>query len=327
MILSARRDALARRVVAAVRADSAVTQVEVLEDAPAADDLKPLLEGADEVVVLGPSIATEWDQPVAEAAIDQARRLLDGAGDAGVHHLVVLSTATVYGAWANNPVPLTEEAALRPNPRFVPAVAAAEIERLVGEFRDGHPSCTVAILRPTMAVAEDATSWLARAVHVASGIRPGDQEPPGQCVHLDDLAGAIDLARRARLDGPFNVAPDGWIPGAQLRALAGRPRLRLPVAVVTRLTSLGWRLRLAPAPPGIIPYTVHPWVVANDRLKAAGWTPEHTNEEAYVAGHRPGPFATLSPRRRQELALGGAGVVAAAAATGAFVLIRRLARR
>ena len=53
---------------------------------------------------------------------------------------------------------------------------------------------------------------------------------------------------------------------------------------------------------------MHPWVIANDRLKAEGWEPASSNEEAYVGAHRAGPWATLSPRRRQELALGAAGV-------------------
>jgi hypothetical protein len=32
----------------------------------------------------------------------------------------------------------------------------------------------------------------------------------------------------------------------------------------------------------VLPYLVHPWVVANDRLRDAGWAPRHTNEEALL---------------------------------------------
>jgi hypothetical protein len=76
----------------------------------------------------------------------------------------------------------------------------------------------------------------------------------------------------------------------------------------------------------LLPYTIHAWVVANDRLKAAGWTPTSTNEEAYVAGHRPAPWATLSPQRRQELALGGAAAALVGAAAGTVALVRRARR-
>jgi hypothetical protein len=80
-------------------------------------------------------------------------------------------------------------------------------------------------------------------------------------------------------------------------------------------------------PPGLVPYTMHSWVVANDRLKAAGWDPKHSNEETYVDATVPTPWSQLSPKRRQELALGATGAVAVAAAVGAVAVVRRLRRR
>jgi hypothetical protein len=35
---------------------------------------------------------------------------------------------------------------------------------------------------------------------------------------------------------------------------------------------------------------MHPWVVSNERLRALGWAPRHTNEEAIVDG-----IASLGP--------------------------------
>ena len=72
---------------------------------------------------------------------------------------------------------------------------------------------------------------------------------------------------------------------------------------------------------------LHPWVVAADRLRAEGWTPAVSNEEACVEAHEAGPWATLSPRRRQEIALGVAGVGLVGIVVGAVVVIRRLLRR
>jgi len=76
-----------------------------------------------------------------------------------------------------------------------------------------------------------------------------------------------------------------------------------------------------------VPYTMHPWVVANDRLRAAGWTPGYSNEEAYVAAHRAAPWATVSPQRRQELALAGAGAGLLALVVGGIAVVRRTAVR
>ena len=93
-----------------------------------------------------------------------------------------------------------------------------------------------------------------------------------------------------------------------------------------KVASWRWRLRLAPIPPGILAYVRHPWVVANDRLRSAGWVPTFSNEEAYVAGHAAGPIEKLSPRRRQELALGVAAGAVIAAGIGGIAAIRRARR-
>jgi nucleoside-diphosphate-sugar epimerase len=149
-----------------------------------------------------------------------------------------------------------------------------------------------------------------------------------QLLHLDDLAAAVELAAVERVDGIFNVAPDGWVSGEVARALAGDPpRLRLPAWAVTGLAALAWRWKVGRMPPGLAPYTAYPWVVANDRLKAAGWSPKHTNEETFVDATTGTPWSRLSPKRRQELALGAATAGALAVAGGAFAVARRLRRR
>jgi nucleoside-diphosphate-sugar epimerase len=293
----------------------------------ATDDLKAWFEGAGSVLHLL-EVPELDDQPapgLGDAAI--TRRVLDAAGSASVPHVVLLSSAAVYGAWSNNPVPLTEEAPLRPNPGARVAAQKAEIERMAADWRDEHPGSTVTVLRPTLVVAEGRSGWLARVLRRSSAVPVAQDEPPAQYVDIDDLATAVDLARRSRLDGPYNVAPDGWIPGPTLRALAGgTPRLRLPGGLAARLVSLTWRWGLGPTPPELLPYAVHPWVVANDRLRAAGWAPLHTSEEAYVAAHRPRPWTALSPRRRQELILGGSAATLAGVAVAGAVALRRRRR-
>jgi nucleoside-diphosphate-sugar epimerase len=294
-----------------------------------AGPLKARLEGATTLIHLGRSDGVAELDGTGTAGVDVVgtRSLLEAAGSVGIRTVVLLSSATVYGAWPNNPVPLTEDAALRPHPALAYATHKAEVERLTAEWKDQHPDVTVAVLRPTIAVAEDTTDWLASSLWAGTPFSPGDGDTPVQFVHLDDLADAVDLARREALDGPFNVAPDGWMRSDDMRKLAGRgPRVRLPERVSHRLAQWRWKLGLTSTPPGVVAYRVNPWVVANDRLKAEGWQPEHTNEEAYVLGDRPTGWASVSPRRRQELVLGGLGVGIAGLVGGGVVLTRRWLR-
>jgi len=331
---------LGQRVVALVLADPDVSRVVALDRRslrrlPAAvechqvdlasADLKPIFEGATAVVHLAqadgpPSVAAEGIAGDGELA----RRVLDSAAAVGAVHVVLLSSAMAYGAWANNPVPLTEDAPLRPNPGVRMASEKADAERAAAEWRDDHPGSTVAILRPTITVAASGNGWLARALARSSALPVTDHEPPAQFLDVADLATAVDLARRARIDGPRNVAADGWVSGDTVRALAGgAPTVRLPERFALRLAGLRWRWGLTPTPPELLPYTVHPWVIANDRLKADGWAPAQSNEEAYVGAHRAGPWATMSPRRRQEVALGVSGVAALGAVLGVARVLRR----
>jgi nucleoside-diphosphate-sugar epimerase len=253
----------------------------------------------------------------ADARSDRRESALEGfsaalAGCPHLRHVVLVSSAMVYGAWANNPVPLTEDAALRPDVEFPYARQLGAVEQLVDDWRRAQSGRSVTVLRPAVAMAADGTSGLAAALAAGMGQRMGEDDPPAQFLHLDDLASAVMLAAERRLDGVYNVAPDGWIDGERVRALAGAvPKVKLPDRVAEVLTNQRWRFQRGPIPPGLRSYTRWPWLVANDRLKAEGWHPVVTNEQAYVEGTEAKWWTMVSPKRRQELALGGlvAGIV------------------
>jgi nucleoside-diphosphate-sugar epimerase len=258
-----------------------------------------------------------------------AAELIAEADRRGAAHLVVVTSAMVYGAIANNPVPLTEDAVLRPDPRFAYARQLAAAEELVESWRTARPERTVAVLRPVIPVAAGGTSSLARALTAGFGQRFGEADPGAQFVHHADVASAVALAVVARLDGVYNVAPDGSIPGERVRALSGqRWRIPLPDRVSEVVGALRWRFQRGPIPPGLRSYTRQPWSIANDKLKAEGWEPTVTGEQAYVESTEARWWANITPKRRQELALGAlVAVVLGALATGTAVMMRWWRRR
>jgi nucleoside-diphosphate-sugar epimerase len=311
-------DPLGSRVVATLGREADAKVVGIAADDLGGAELKRSLHDVDVVVLLAGA---------SPSPLDRAKEVLVAAGDAATQHLVVVTSALVYGAWPTNPVPLTDDAPLRPNPDFAPAVELGEVERLVAEWSEAHPSSIVTVLRPAVPVAEDGPGWLAQMLGAVRGVPVGEDDPPAQFVHLDDVASAVELAVRSRLDGVANVAPEGWMSGEELRGLAGGPRVRVPWELGQKLTSWRWRAGLSPTPPGLLSWTVHPWVVSADRLRSLGWTASHTNQEAFVAGHRPLPWATVSPRRRQELTLGISAAALAAGAAAAVAGARRFRNR
>lgn len=268
--------------------------------APAADDL----EGIDAVVHLS---AGDHDALVARQtnAIAGFPEFLEQLGAARVGQFVLLSSAMVYGSWPNNPVPLTEDSPVRPDPSFTFAHQLAQVEELVDAWRGGDDRRRVAVLRPVLWVSEKNSSSVVRALAAGMGHRFGEDDAPAQFLHVDDLVDAIEHAIRCHLDGIFNVAPDGWVTGERVRALSGQgPRLKVPDRVSDLIAHLSWRFQRGPLPPGLMPYLRHPWLVANDRMKQTGWQPSVTNEQAYVEATESKWWTMLTPKRKQELALG-----------------------
>jgi len=319
---------LGRRLVHLAATDASVERVVALDAASPLDDaeVKTAISQADVVVHLG---SAEEVAPDGLPGVDIAgvRTVLDAAAASLVTRVVVLSSAVVYGAWPNNAVPLTEEAPLRPEPGFEYAAARTEVERLAVEWRRDHPDATVAVLRATVSVDAASTAWLALSPWSARAVRMSGAGRPSQFLHLDDLAAAVDHARCERLDGAYNVAPDGWLSSEALAELAGPVgRVHLPAGWLPRLQATGARIGLGGPPPGHT-YTEHSWVVANDRLRATGWEPRQRSDEVYVEADPGGPLASMSPRRRQELSLAAVGLAVVGGIAGAVGLVRRSRRR
>lgn len=318
------------RVRARLVADPEVVSIVELDPVTHDEDiLCDELAGVDSLVVLGTGAAgTPQSDPDGTATGECGRevtgRVLRAAAKAGVGHLVVISSAMTYGAWPNGPVPLTENAPVRPVPESAFAMSKAELERAVDEWRHEVPAATVAVLRPVVVLSEDRSEWLVHSGWLRTRATIGGAETPRQFLHMDDLVDAIDLARREHLDGPFNVAPDGWL-SPDLRSELEGPasKLQLP-EIVTRLANRARRVRdRSGAHAGLEPYLLHPWVVANDRLKATGWAPAHSSEEAYIAAAPPARFASMDPRRRQEISLAVLAGAVVAVAAGVAVLLHR----
>lgn len=290
-------------------------------------DLKALLDGAAVVVHLAWQVSPAHQLDLlARVNVESTRRLLDAAASVGVRHVVLASSAMVYGAWPDNPVPLTENALVRPNPGFAYAAQKAECERLVIEWKAEHPGTTATVLRPAASPGASNGSWLTR-VWRGLPAHPRRAAPPAQYVHEDDLAAAVALAVTEQLDGAYNVAPDGWIPGEEARALASRPRIGLPERLLDAGLRLSWTTGLGEVPPAVLPYLLHPWVVANDRLRAAGWQPSHSNEEAYVANDVLPAWRARLARHRQEVALVATVAAGAGVAIVVVALVHRRGRR
>lgn len=312
---------LGRRVVGALRREDPFSQRFVVREAHR-DTV--FTEGPFDVLIhLAPG---DHDALAARrrSAAEGTPEILDQATRFGVRYVLLLSSAMVYGAWPNNPIPLTEDATLRPDFGFAFARQLATVEQLVDDWRTADPVRETCVLRPVPAMASDGTSSLVRALAAGMGGRLGVDDVPAQFVHLDDLAEAVVLCVNNSLSGIFNVAPDGFVPGSRVRALSGMvPRIKLPDRLGEFVADLQWRFQRGPIPPGLRPYVRSPWLVSSGRLRNAGWNPTVTNEQAFVEGTDAKWWTMLTPKRKQELALGAMTLGIIASLVSALIFVRR----
>lgn len=305
------------------RSADGVTRFDLLTE-----DLRDVVESADVLVHLAASpmgVSSDGDEAMADKAL--AERTLAAATSVGVRHVVLASSAMVYGAWPDNPMPLTEGAVVRPNPEFRFAMTRGEIEDM-GERWAEETGNALTIIRAATTLARGRQNMLALHLRNSAALRNSDGDAPAQFLHAEDLASAVEVLVTGCHTGIFNVAADGWLRPSEVVALRGVPEtpVRVPSVVISAVSDVRRRMG-GRTHPGLTSYLQHPWVVANDKLKALGWEPEFSNAEAYVAGHLPSRFDGVTAERRQELALGAAGAALAVSAVGAASALSWVVRR
>jgi nucleoside-diphosphate-sugar epimerase len=257
--------------------------------------------------------------------IGGTRNVLESAVASEVGRIVYLSSAVVYGAHPDNDFPLTEDSPLRANPDFSYAEHKLEVERWLASWREAHPDLALTVLRPAIIAGRGADNFITRQMELPRVPTVRGYRPPWQFVHVDDVVSAIIHALSNGLDGPYNVAAEGWLSHDEAVELARRRPIELPEEVAFTVAERLWKLGIAEAPPGQLHYLMHPFVLSVAKLIATGWQPEHTNREAFtelVADHEPYIALRRGVRvRKRSLGL-GAGLAGAALASLAIRWLR-----
>jgi UDP-glucose 4-epimerase len=218
-----------------------------------------------------------------EIDVNGTSNVLDAASAAGVGQVLVTSSATAYGAFPENPVPLTEEHPVRGVASFEYARDKAESDRICQLWAHRHPERTMTIVRPTIVLGPSVNNFILRLLTAQPFIADlGGDAPPLQLVHEDDLVDALAGLLEGGHAGAFNVAGDGTMTMRECAGLLGLPVRRVPRRVYWALARLLWRLRVSEVPPGYLHFVVNPWIVSNEKLKETlGWQPRHTTRETF----------------------------------------------
>ncbi|HLI60521.1 MAG TPA: NAD-dependent epimerase/dehydratase family protein [Solirubrobacteraceae bacterium] len=293
----------------------------------AADDLEPLLRGADAVVHLAWLIQPGRDEWVTESVnVGGSRRVFDAAVRAGVPALVYASSV---GAYAPGPKdrevdeswPATGIAS-----SFYSRHKAA-VERLLDVLEREHPELRVVRLRPGLIFQRAAATEIRRlfigpllpGALLRPELIPVVPEHPRlrvQAVHTDDVADAYRRAVLSDARGAFNVAAEPVLDGPVLASLLGSRALHASPRVLRAAAALSFRLRLQPSEPGWLDMGLGVPLMSSARARnELGWSPAVSATDAVVelldglqsAADGPTPplaRSTTGPLRWRELATG-----------------------
>jgi UDP-glucose 4-epimerase len=223
---------------------------------------------------------------VRQIDVQGTMNLLDACRRAGVQHLLYLSSHTVYGARRDNPVPLTEEAPLRPLSDFQYSQDKVETEGILRGLAASGREITVTVLRSCPVIGPNARGSATTIMFqppVMIGVAGYD--PPLQFTHEDDLIDIMGVCLAQRKGGIYNVAGEGTLKYSEVAQMAGKRLLKLPEPLLKTAISLSWRMHLQSASPASgLEFIKYPPVVSTEKLKTElGFRFRYSSREALAS--------------------------------------------
>ena len=159
--------------------------------------------------------------------------VLESCVEAGLKHVIYLSSHTVYGAFPDNPIPLTEASAVGTRPGDSLGQASFNADESMLEFLEDHREggekrpIKVTILRtcPVLGYSDD--HQRVERIFPYRFWGAGDN-PPFQFIHEVDLAELLEKVIEQEAEGVFNVAGEGVVFLRELADITNRKLTQLP---------------------------------------------------------------------------------------------------
>ena len=142
--------------------------------------------------------------------------------------MILVTSAMVYGAAPDNPVPLPEDSPLGVDHDGSVAGDLLEIEHLAQRSPRSHPGMAITVVRPAALVGEGVDTLVTRHFESPRLLTVKGTAPRWQFCHVEDLVSALEMAVTGQVSGVFAVGCDGWLEQDEVEELSGLRRVELP---------------------------------------------------------------------------------------------------
>ena len=224
-------------------------------------------------------------EEIRQANLNILNQVLDDCLKSRVDHVIYLSSHTVYGARADNPIPLTVNAPLRPSPGFSYGYDKYLAEQRLGDFARHHEDVAVTVLRSCGVLGPAGGDHLALGMFRRLLLGVSNSNLPMQFVYEDDLARVMTIFIKRRLPGLFNVAGDGVVFCSEIAEIMEGKVIRLPSFLAYPMARLAWNLgSRRDASAAGLDFLRHPIVMSTAGLHhETGYRFRHTSLDAVTS--------------------------------------------
>ncbi|REE98770.1 NAD-dependent epimerase/dehydratase family protein [Thermomonospora umbrina] len=269
-----------------------------------------------------------------------AQTVVTACAAARVRHVVLVTSAMVYGAAPDNPVPLPEDAPVAGEASSSIVGDFLEMEEVAAHAPITHPGLAVTVVRPAALVGPGVDTVVTRHFEAPRLLAVKGRSPCWQFCHIEDLAAALEqvvVGQVGQVGGVVGqrtptvvgVGCDGWLELEEVEEITGKRRFELPAALTFGTAQRLHRLGLTPAPATDLHYVAYPWVVDCVTLRAAGWKPVYDNASALrvLLEETAGRHAVVGRRVGGKEATMATAAGATVAVIGAAAAVRRARKR
>jgi UDP-glucose 4-epimerase len=201
--------------------------------------------------------------------VNGSRNVIEAVHEIGPERFMLASSATVFGAYPDNPLPIDDRWSVRGGQGFQYADDKSLLEMMIADFADRHPAMSVCWVRPAIIYGPGVDNYLSHMLlrHPVV-VLPDGCNLPQQFVHEDDVVAATWRILESDGRGPYNIGPADWIHLTDIARETGRRTISFPLWVMMFASRVCWGLRIPfiPMPPAAMLYVRHAWVLAPNRL-------------------------------------------------------------